>query len=293
MSIAPLSQYVLDGLVFLDEQKGQGRLPQIPGLERPTLVVGSGNAHVTGRIIYAGQPAVFADQDDYETLYNAMGFIEDVVVISASGEKDAAVSTRFFADKSMRPLLITCNPNAPAAEFAREAIVFPRRDEPPTYNVSTYLGIIIGRSGESPSEILRTVKALELPPNIADYDAYFMLIPNRLKPASGLFNIKFREIFGANVYGKAASIGDANHGLFVTESEKELVINLGFEDDTWGANRLNVPLPADAGPGLLMAVGYYIIGKIQEKKPPWFVENIMPYIEKRREYKRRRGDANW
>ncbi|MDP6381203.1 MAG: hypothetical protein QF662_07650 [Phycisphaerae bacterium] len=295
MSIAPLSQYVLEGVAFLAEQKEQGNLSEVPVLDKPTLVVGSGNAYVSGTIIYADQPAIFADQDDYERVYDALGesVIQDVVVISASGEKDAAAETKFFAEQGIRPLLITCNPDAPAARFAERTLVFPSRDEPPTYNVSTYLGILIGQSGECLTEILEAVKVVELPENLAEHDAYFMLIPNRLKPVGGLFNVKYREIFGANIYGKAASVGDADHGLFVNEAKNEVVINLGVRNDTWGASRLDVPLPGDAGPGLLMAVGYYVIGKIQEGKPPWFADNIGPYIEKRRQYKQREGDAGW
>ncbi|MDK1030880.1 MAG: hypothetical protein QGD94_02625 [Planctomycetia bacterium] len=297
MKIEPLSQYVLDGLGYLVEQQEQDKLPRAPDLHRPTLVVGSGNAYYTGRIIYGDQSAIFADQDEYHMVYaslgSARGLIEDVIIISASGEKDAAVEAKFFAGEGIKPILITCNPNAPAADFARQTLVFPSRDEPPTYNVSTYLGILLGRSGESAAEILETIQALVIPEDIADHDAYFMLIPNRLKAVSGLFNVKYREIFGANVYGKAASVGDADHGLFVNEAQGELVINLGVENDTWGASRLDVPLPQDVGPGLLMAAGYYVIGKTQEKKHPWFAESIMPYIEKRRLYKNRQGDANW
>lgn len=40
-----------------------------------------------------------------------------------------------------------------------------------------------------------------------------------------------------------------------------------------------MPLPAGAGFGTLMAVGYYVIGRIQQRFPPWFCEHAVAYAD--------------
>ena len=45
-------------------------------------------------------------------------------------------------------------------------------------------------------------------------------------------------------------------------------------------DKLIIPLPPNAGPAAIMAIGYYVIGKLQEGKPQCFKQNIASYIKK-------------
>ena len=65
-------------------------VPQIPlTLYKRPLVVGSGNAEATGRIIFEQTDAIFASESNYENKLKNISAIDGVVLISASGGKHA------------------------------------------------------------------------------------------------------------------------------------------------------------------------------------------------------------
>jgi hypothetical protein len=54
----------------------------------------------------------------------------------------------------------------------------------------------------------------------------------------------------------------------------------GRENTTFGKDRLNIPLPANATYPAIMATGYYVIGKLQAQKPAWFKESVESFAQR-------------
>jgi hypothetical protein len=128
------------------------------------IVVGSGNAYNTGQIIFSGQPAIIANEScfkktlsDYRKLIKNKT-IKQAVVISASGEKDSVWETKLAQKNGLKTTLLTCRGDSAAAKLADRVIVYKKLPEPYTYNVSTYLGIILSTTGEDPKKISPTEK---------------------------------------------------------------------------------------------------------------------------------------
>ena len=90
-----------------------------------------------------------------------------------------------------------------------------------------------------------------------------------------LRQLKPIEIRSARVF----TAEQAKHAKTIVLSEKELFISFGWKNDLFGKHRWDVPLPIGTGYGMLMALGYYVIGKIQKQHPPYFKENIERYCK--------------
>src|SRR3989344_1638876 len=148
-----LDQAFLNALKLFQEQ----RLPtlKLPSFKR-LLVVGSGNAAVTGKILFQGTDAVFADESTYLQKLNVVKSIDGAVIISASGGKHAPIIAKELQKRKKKVILLTTNINAPAREYVDEMIVFPKQSEPYTYNTSTYLGMILSKTKENPKIILKS-----------------------------------------------------------------------------------------------------------------------------------------
>ena len=70
------------------------------------------------------------------------------------------------------------------------------------------------------------------------------------------------------------------HAITVVPSDLELCIKFGEgEEIIFEGEEFKVELPKNVGPATLMAVGYYIIGCIQEQHKQYFKENISKYIK--------------
>jgi hypothetical protein len=283
--IMNLDVCVLRALQYLREHKDQIRefQPETDGL---TLVAGSGNAILTGQYIHRNAPAVYANQDDFEDVWLRFGGrdrIDQLTLMTATGGRDAVTIARYFQEHGLaRRRLVTNTPDAQAAPFCTDVIVLPQMPgEPHTYNVSTYMSMLVANSGEDPEAILACVESLEVPRDIGDYPAYYFLVPAEYEPVAEMFNIKFREIFGSHVYGRASTEAHANHGLFVNRSNEELVVGLNVDNPWRGYRRVNLHVPCigDDTPGALLAAGYYLIGQIQRRKPSWFRENLFDYVD--------------
>jgi hypothetical protein len=69
------------------------------------------------------------------------------------------------------------------------------------------------------------------------------------------------------------------NGLGVTS--EELFISFGDENIVWGKefNRLHIPLPENVRYGAMIAVAYYVIGRIQKELPAYFKDNIQEYTQ--------------
>lgn len=276
-SIPGLDVCVLGALEFLSDQK----LPKINiGKNLRLLVIGSGNALVTGKIIFGKHDATFASESDYQEKFGLAKY-DLVVLISASGGKHAIDIAKFAKARKKRTILLTNNSEAKAAKFVNKVLVFPRQREPYTYNTSTYLSMILAMTGESPKQIYDYIKRFDkkIPNNFAKYDAFYFMLPSKYDAARELFVTKFDELFGPMLMGKVFTDEQTKHAKTVVPYSKELFVSFGIKNDSYGKNRFDVKLPEGSSFGMLMMVGYYLIGKIQGRKEPYFKKNIVRYTK--------------
>jgi len=250
------------------------------------IVVGSGNAINAGRIIFSDQAALFADESDLKSVLKnyrelfAKKIIKDAIVISASGEKDSVWEIEELKKVGLKVTLLTCSKNSSATKIADKLYVFDKLPEPYTYNVSTYLGMIIASNNEKAYKILNFIQKLVLPENFHEHSAYAFVLPDEFKAVAPMLEIKRHELFGPHLSLRAFSYGEARHAKFVIPWEKEMVISLG-KNPYFGlsGHRFEIKLPKDAGNGLVMAICYFLVGLIQDKKPQYYRKKIANYCK--------------
>ncbi len=249
--------------------------------KRP-LILGSGNAIAAARTIFAGLPVQFADESNYEAAI--FSDVDGAYIFSASGGKHAVTFARALNLRDIPTVLITNNPKPPAAAAVPhiETLVFPKNREPYTYNTSTYMGMFLAVTQENPKAIKEYIES-SIQPLITDmlgnYSAYYLIIPEKFSDMSSMFVTKFDELFGSKVMGRVFTFEQTKHAKTVISNDKELFISFGVENNTFGTNRLHIPLPVDANFVAMMAFGYYVIGCIQKQKPPYYKESIASYME--------------
>ena len=271
-----LDEIVIAALDFFSKDK-PAKLN--PGDFRFPLVVGSGNAYNAGKIIF--KKAIFATESDFKDLIRSYEplikskTISEVVVISASGEKDSVWELELAKKFGLKTILITCSKDSSAAKIADQTFSYRKLPEPYTYNTSTYLGMIMGASGEKAEEIKKIIKKIKVPRKFKQYQSYSFILPDKFANLAPMLDIKRHELFGPKVSLRAFSFGEARHAKFVVRDKKELVIgfgkNLYFGEPE---SRWEINLPNDAGYGTYMAVSYYLVGLIQKSKPDYFKKNI-------------------
>jgi len=278
-NIRDLSQVVVDALELLSGYQP----PKLDlGSPKKRLVVASGNALPTGKVIFEDEDAVFAGEDQYEKVLQKIP-VDGAVVISASGKKHAPIIVGDLLKRELDTYLLTCDAGSPAAKLLAGDHVFETRSapEPITYNTSTYLGMILAKTGEDPAGILEFIRR-EIDPLIQDlteYTAFYVLVESRFDVLREMFITKFDELFGPMLPGRCYTVEQTLHAKTVVPSPKELFISFGYENQVFGEEgaRLNVPLFDGAGYAAMIATGYYVIGKIQSQFPQWFKENADAY----------------
>jgi len=250
------------------------------------IVVGSGNAYNTAQIIFSGQPAIIASESNFKTVLSGYKklinnkTITQAIIISASGEKDSVWETKLAKKYKLKTVLLTCSSNSTAAKLADQVIAYRKLPEPYTYNVSTYLGLILSAGQEEARGIKEFIAKLKLPANFKKYTAYSFILPDEFAAVSPMLEIKRNELFGPYVSLRAFSFGEARHAKFVNNSEKELVISFG-KNKYFGlkSNRWEIKIPRNAGNSFIMALSYFLVGKIQEQKTPYFKKNIASFCQ--------------
>ena len=210
-------------------------------------------------------------------------------MISASGEKHAPIIAAKVREMGKRVMLITNSPNSSASKVFEDdrsgfdEYVFPKNREPYTYNTSTYLSMVMGWTGEDPAAIEKyiheTIDNLNMP-DFSHYDKYYIIIPPQFSEVIRMISVKFIELFGRNIARDVETSEYVRHATTIASSN-ELFISFGEQNNTWGKpeNRFFVPLPENANYGAMIAVGYYIVGKIQAAYPNYFKDNIVSYAE--------------
>jgi hypothetical protein len=283
MPLANLNEVVLRALDFLASQE-----PKVLDLDLPehTLIVASGNALPTGRVIFHDRNFVFRDEGSYGQYLDLVGRPDAVVVISASGEKHAPRILDDLKVTGISPFLLTCNRNSSAGRRLPASQVFetPSMAEPLTYNTSSYLGMVLSKTAEDAAKISEHIRSNVAPLVVGAgaYEAYYLLVPARFEPLADMFLTKFDELFGGRINGRCYTVAQSMHAKTVVPWEKELFVSFGKENDYFGTERLDLPLYPDAGFAAMLAVAYYLVGQIQAEKPPWFTENVEQYAEKQR-----------
>lgn len=253
--------------------------PEIPFL-RP-LVLASGNSYHTARLL---MPSVaVADESGYETALAAADY-DGVVIVSASGEKHALLMAEAAERRHLPVRLVTHNPATPLKDKLPEdrVIVFPKNREPYTYNVSTYLGLILARTGESTSEILSQLETInnQLGDAALDrFEAYTFSIPTDWAGLASMARTKFDELFGGRVLGRVFTVEEIKHAKTVVPYDQELFISFGVANDYFGLPENRLALSVDSAAGLAAAFSllYFTVGQIQAGKPPYFKDNLVSY----------------
>ncbi|MCP3686397.1 MAG: hypothetical protein GY861_27470 [bacterium] len=287
--IAALELFVKKGVPKLD----------LNHIQRP-LVIGSGNAETTGKMLFKEQvyvdngktafkdfDAVFSNESSYKEKLDSIPSIGGVVIVSASGSKHAVIIAEKLRKEDIEVWLLTCNPDAPAKEFidSEKVLVFPKNREPYTYNVSTYLGMLLAVTKEDAGEILSFIKNDVdpiIPKNFADYDSFCLIVPPKFDSVKAMFNIKFEELLQPYVSGRVKTVEQMKHAADINESPKEMFIGFGYKNEHFGNKkaRLEIPLPKNANNAAMMAIGYYVVGKIQSQHEPYFKKNIANHCKK-------------
>ena len=261
-------------------------LPNLDIKFKRPLVVGSGNAEATGRIIFANSDAIFASESDYQSKLEKITDIDGVVLISASGGKHAPLIAQQAIAMS-KPVTLICNtPDSAASQALKQDVtsreyIFPKNREPYTYNTSTYMGMILGSTGEDPDAIYKFIQeqtATLTFPDFSNYDKYYLIVPPEFSGIIRMLQIKFIELFGRNIARDIETSEYVRHATTVAPAD-ELFISFGEPNTTWGTpeNRFHVPLPDGADYGAMMAVGYYVVAQIQKAYPHFFKDNIENY----------------
>ncbi len=250
------------------------------------FVVGSGNAYNTGLILFSESSAIFADESNFKKIIvsyekaieNKM--ITQAVVISASGGKDSVWEIELAKKHGLTTSLLTTKGESDAAKIADKVYVFKSIAEPYTYNTSTYMGMIMASTKENPTGIKEEVLALGFPENFGSYSSYAFVLPDKFMPICPMLEIKKSELFGPKLSLRAFSQGHARHAKFVIRDKDELVISIGSKNDFFGEtqSRWDIFPSGNINFAGMMAMTYYIVGKIQASKPQYFRDNIGNYV---------------
>lgn len=283
--IINLDQAVINALKFLSKEK-LAKL-NLKNFSFP-LVVGSGNAYNTAQIIFSKQKAIIADESNFREIiirYQDLirkKIIKEAVIISASGEKDSVWELELAKKNKLKTILLTCSANSSAAKIADQVFVYPKIAEPYTYNVSTYLGMILSFTKEKPENILNFLKKLKLGQKISDFKSYSFIVPDEFLNICPMLDIKKSELFGPLVSIRSFSFGQARHAKFVIRDKNELVITVGSEKNKYFGlpnSRAQINLPSNYDFALIFSLTYYLVGKIQGSKPAYFKKHIKNYCQ--------------
>jgi|JI10StandDraft_1071094.scaffolds.fasta_scaffold27629_3 hypothetical protein len=279
-TLPDLDEVVMGGLAYL----GGLSLPQIDVTKhaRP-LVVGSGNALHTGKILFRKNDATCIEEGSFGEVL-ARGSHDAVYIVSASGSKHAGSLAAEAVSKNIPVYLITTTADSPAEKLvgSEQTFVYPRIREPYTYNTSTYLGMLFGNESVRPERVQNYIETVVEPliGDLSAYRAFLMVVPASYALVCPMYEIKFDELFGPYVLGRGTTTEGVKHAKTVITAPHQCIISFG-ETCQYGnpGNRLTIPLMEDCTYPELIAIGYYVIGKIQKQHPPYFKDRIGAYTK--------------
>lgn len=255
-------------------------LPKINLNCKNPLIIGSGNALTTGRILFKNNSsAIFADESNFKDKIGNHSF-DSCIIISASGGKHAPLIAKEIKKNKTELILLTNNENPLASKYCNKVHVFPKNKEPYTYNTSTYLSMILSKFPENINKISsnlnnagKKIKSLDL----KKYDSFYFIIPEKFELTKEMFSTKFDELFGSKITGRVFTYEQTKHAKTVVPNDKELFISFGCKNKVFGKNKIEIDLYSEIGFAGFISLVYYVIGKIQEKNHSYFGENIENY----------------
>ncbi|MCW8965772.1 MAG: hypothetical protein OQK82_03665 [Candidatus Pacearchaeota archaeon] len=265
-----LDEAVLNALDFFTNTK----LPKFTNKYKNPIIIGSGNALATGKLLFNG---TYANESNYKKILKSKK-IDRAILISASAKKHSIKIAKHLKSKKIHTTLLTNNPQGKANKFVTKSIIFPKIPEPYTYNTSTYLAMILSVTHENPKKIKDFLKKQKIP-NLKKYKSFFIIVPEKFDNIREFYQTKFDELFGPKINGRSFTYEETKHAKTVIKSDKELFISLGCKNKTFGTKKLNIKIPNTAKEGLMFCLGYYIIGKIQKQNPPYFKKSISNYVK--------------
>jgi len=280
-TLPDLDTVVLGALEYFEKEKTR---QIIPAKDQRILVLGSQGASTVGKLLYADSDAVFANESTYKDALRVHG-VSAVVVISASGSKHAPEMVAYAKKKGIETFLLTATKGSPAGKLldTDHVTVFPKLREPYTYNVSTYLGMLLAKSEENAGKIKAHIERIVpgMPDTFASFDAFFLIIPPEFEELRGLLLAKFDELFGPRIAARVYTTEQAKHAKTVVPSSTECFISFGERNKIFGTpeTRVHIPLSEYGDVAGLMATAYVVIGHIQKQLPPYFKDNIEVYTK--------------
>jgi hypothetical protein len=143
------------------------------------------------------------------------------------------------------------------------------------------MGMMLTRTGEDPAAIERHITGVvaDLVADLGESGAYYLMVRPEFECEREMFVTKFDELFGGRVAGRCYTPEQTLHAKTVVPWDEELFISFGCGNEDFGSRRLEIPLPEETGFVGMLAIGYYVIGRIQETHPPWFLEHAREYAE--------------
>jgi hypothetical protein len=276
-----MTQYSLDQAVRDALALCMGGLPAFPTISfTHPLVIGSGNALETGKILFRDTAAYFASETDYLRsldLYEPDG----AVLISASGSKHATAIGEALTARGVRTILLTHTEGSPAATtlMPDDVYVFPKRPEPYTYNTSTYFGLVAAKEKTDIESVTQFLDAMPTIPDLAA-PAYTLIIPSEYALVVPMVQTKFDELFGRTLAARVYAEEEVKHAKTVVPAEGECTILFGDADDRIITGR-KVRVPLMAGSYLsALAVTYTVVGLIQATRKDLFAEHVESYTKR-------------
>lgn len=246
MHLDYLDSIVIKTLEFFGQRQGIAHI-DISRFSLP-LVLGSGNAIETGKILFRHKPALFASESDAKDKI-FLPNIDEVVVISASGSKHAPSLVQLANSAHKKTFLISSTPGSEASKIAGKSFIFPKITEPYTYNTSTYFGYLYGSEKENytPESILHFLQeyivTILLKYNLASFSSFFVVLPNEFVLLKNMVETKFIELFGRKVARDVATYEQIKHAMTIVPDENELFITFGNDENLiFGKNQINLPI---------------------------------------------------
>ena len=250
--------------------------------EKP-LIAGSWNAIVTAEIIFSWTDAIFCDETNFDTYINKK--IDWLIILSASWEKHANIFAKKAINKWIEVKLLTCNQNSSAMNiiWKKNTTITKKNREPYTYNTSTYLWWILAITWEEANLIKNHIQEYIDPIinniDFSKYDSYLLITPNKFSSVNQLFIVKFIELFWRKIARDVFSYEQFKHAITVIPHKTELAISFWEWEFFYEWNQIHIPLDINCNIWWMMAIGYYVIWKIQNSYPHYFKENIWKYIK--------------
>ncbi len=276
-----LNQTVISALDFFSKQAPKKLKLKATKL---SLAVGSVNALNTAKLLFANQPTIFADESNLKEIlkiYQALikkRIIEQAIIISASGEKEAVWEIKAIKKHNLNTHLLTCNPQASASKLAAKTTIFKKITEPYSYNFSSYLSLLLAAYPDKPKKIKKFLENLEVPKKFKTFKYFTFILPDKYRPIADMIKVKDDELFAAKSSLRAFSEGQARHAKFIYQAKQEMVISFGENKYFgWPANRWEIKLNKNESYAFILSLSYYLVGLIQQQRPDYFKKNLADY----------------